>query len=89
MYKRQEYILTNAHRKRVLFKVNIRELYHISRLREDQTAQWDIRQIVGQMVDMAKDKMPIACLLLGGKDTYSEIYKRIYEKLPKLAPPKI
>jgi flavin-dependent thymidylate synthase len=84
-----EYILTNAHRKRVLFKVNIRELYHISRLREDQTAQWDIRQIVGQMVDMAKDKMPIACLLLGGKDAYSEIYKRIYEKLPKLAPPKI
>jgi len=84
-----EYILTNAHRKRVLFKVNVRELYHISRLREDQTAQWDIRHIVGQMVDMAKDKMPIACLLLGGKDAYPEIYEGIYKKLPKLAPPKI
>jgi thymidylate synthase ThyX len=84
-----EYILTNAHRKRVLFKVNVRELYHISRLREDQTAQWDIRQVVGQMIDLSKDKMPIACLLMGGKDIYPEIYKRIYGKPPKFAPPKI
>jgi flavin-dependent thymidylate synthase len=84
-----EYILTNAHRKRVLFKVNVRELYHISRLREDRSAQWDIRQVVGQMVEKAKTKMPIACLLLGGKDVYPEIYKRIYGKLPKLDPPKV
>ncbi len=84
-----EYILTNAHRKRVLFKVNVRELYHISRLREDRTAQWDIRHIVGQMVDLAKGVMPIACLLLGGKDVYPEIYKGVFGRRPKLAPPKI
>jgi thymidylate synthase ThyX len=67
--------------------VNVRELYHISRLRQDRTAQWDIRQIVGQMVDLAKAKMPIACKLLGGKDEYPEIYKKIFRKLPKLLPP--
>jgi len=84
-----EYVLTNAHRKRVLFKVNLRELYHISRLREDLTAQWDIRQLVGQMVGQAKDVMPMACSLIGGKDVYPEIYKRMFGKFPKLRPPKV
>ena len=84
-----EYILTNAHRKRVLFKVNLRELYHISRLREDMTAQWDIRQLVGQMVEKARNVMPAACLLIGGKDVYPEVYKTVFGKLPKLIPPKI
>jgi flavin-dependent thymidylate synthase len=84
-----EYVLTNAHRKRVLFKVNVRELYHISRLREDQTAQWDIRQVVEEMVEQAKKAMPLACSLIGGKDVYPEIYRRIFGKLPKLTPPKV
>jgi flavin-dependent thymidylate synthase len=84
-----EYVLTNAHRKRVLFKVNVRELYHISRLREDMTAQWEIRQIVGEMVQQAKKVMPLACSLIGGKDAYPEIYKRKFRKFPKLNPPKI
>lgn len=83
-----EYVLTNAHRKRVLFKVNVRELYHISRLREDQTAQWDIRQVVGEMTRLAKDVMPMSCSLFGGKDAYPEIYKRMFGKPPKLNPPK-
>jgi flavin-dependent thymidylate synthase len=84
-----EYILTNAHRKRVLFKVNVRELYHISRLREDLTAQWDIRQVVGKMVRQAKKVMPLVCSLIGGKDAYPEIYQKIFGKSPKLSPPKM
>lgn len=84
-----EYVLTNAHRKRALFKVNARELYHISRLREDMTAQWEIRQLVGEMVRQAKSVMPLACSLMGGKDAYPEIYRRIYGKPPKLLPPEI
>lgn len=83
-----EYVLTNAHRRRVLFKVNVRELYHISRLREDLTAQWDIREIVGEMVQQAKNVMPLACSLIGSKDAYPEIYKRMFGKFPKLSPPK-
>ena len=82
-----EYVLTNAHRRRVLLKVNARELYHISRLREDATAQWDIRRTAGAMSRLAKEVMPLTCLLIGGKDSYSEIYEDIFGKPPKLSPP--
>ncbi len=82
------YVLTNAHRRRVLLKVNVRELYHISRLREDPTAQWDIRNVVARMSDLAREAMPLSCLLLGGKDDYPAIYQRIFGQAPKLSPPK-
>lgn len=81
------YVLTNAHRRRVLLKVNARELYHISRLRQDPTAQWNIRQIVGQMVELAREAMPLSLLLLGGKEDYPALYKRVFGKDPKFFPP--
>jgi hypothetical protein len=82
-----DYILTNAHRRRVLLKVNSRELYHISRLREDATAQWDIRETTSQMHALADEVMPLVCLLLGGKDGYPEIYKSVFGKLPTAMSP--
>jgi flavin-dependent thymidylate synthase len=82
-----EYVLTNAHRRRVLLKVNARELYHISRLREDATAQWDIRALVGKMSKQAEKVMPLTCLLLGGKDAYPGLYKRVFGRNPKFFPP--
>lgn len=78
------YILTNAHRKRVLLSVNLRELYHIARLREDPTAQWDIRYKANKMSKLAKKVMPIATLLLGGKSDYPKIYQTVYGKKPKI-----
>jgi len=78
------YILTNAHRKRVLIRLNARELYHISRLREDTHAQWDIQNISCAMTDEAKVVMPLAFGLIGGKDKYNEIYKNIFGRLPKV-----
>ncbi len=84
-----DYVLTNAHRRRALLKLNVRELYHISRLRQDATAQWEIRQVVGEMARLAGKAMPLACLLLGGKDAYPEIYARVFGRPPKMAPPKI
>jgi hypothetical protein len=84
-----EYVLTNAHRRRVLLKVNARELYHISRLREDATAQWDIRRLTTQMSELAKEVMPLACLLIGGKDAYPELYQDVFGKPPKLFPPEL
>jgi thymidylate synthase ThyX len=78
------YILTNAHRKRVLTRVNVREMYHISRLREDAHAQWDIRNISRAMTEEAKKVMPLACALIGGKDRYNAIYKDLYGQLPKV-----
>jgi hypothetical protein len=81
------YVLTNAHRRRVLLKVNVRELYHISRLREDPTAQWEIREIAGRMSGLARKEMPLCGLLLGGKDKYPALYQKVFGKPPKAAPP--
>lgn len=81
------YVLTNAHRRRVLLRVNVRELYHISRLREDPTAQWEIREIAGRMSNLARKEMPLSCLLLGGKDRYPALYQKVFGKPPKLSPP--
>lgn len=78
------YILTNAHRKRVLIRLNARELYHISRLREDTHAQWDIQKISQAMTQQAKQMMPLTFECIGGKDQYNEIYKRIFGRLPKV-----
>lgn len=72
------YILTNSHRRRVLFKINLREFYHFSRMREDQHAQWDIRQIAQQMKNSVAGKLPLCGILLGGKDKFKENYNKIF-----------
>ena len=84
-----DYVLTNAHRRRALLKINVRELYHISRLRQDATAQWEIREIAGQMSRRAAKVMPLACLLLGGKDAYPEVFARVFGRAPRQAPPRL
>lgn len=78
------YILTNAHRKRVLLRLNMRELYHVSRLREDPTAQWDIRDKARKMSVLAKKVMPVTAALLGGKSDYPKIYRKVFGKNPKI-----
>ena len=78
------YILTNGHCRRVLIRVNLRELYHISRLREDPTAQWDIRHIAAQMADLARKAMPITASLLCGKSDYPAVYKKLFGRHPKV-----
>lgn len=67
------YILTNAHRKRVLLKVNVRELYHIARLREDRHSQWDIRDRAGRMVALGRQVMPLSLMFACGKDAFREL----------------
>jgi len=84
-----DYVLTNAHRRRALLRVNLRELYHISRLREDAAAQWEIREVAADMSRLAKKAMPLSGLLLGGKDAYPELYARVFGVPPKAVPPKL
>jgi thymidylate synthase ThyX len=84
-----DYVLTNAHRRRALLKVNVRELYHISRLREDATAQWEIRRAAAEMSRLARRAMPLTGLMLGGKDAYPGIYAKVFGRPPKTIPPKI
>lgn len=80
------YILTNAHRKRVLMKLNARELYHVSRLREDKHAQWDIQALSRQMTNLAQKVMPLSMLFIGGKDSYPNKYASHFGKKPKMLP---
>lgn len=72
------YVLTNAHRRRVLIKVNARALYHMSRLREDAHAQWDINQLTAKMTVLAKKAMPVTFALIGGKDKFNEIKAELF-----------
>jgi flavin-dependent thymidylate synthase len=71
------YILTNAHRKRVLMKLNAREMYHLARLRADAHAQWDIRNLTEDMLKKAKKIMPLTFSLACGKDSFEKLYKKM------------
>jgi len=67
------YALTNAHHRRVLFRINARALGHFARLRCDAEAQWDIRRIAQTMVERAQEVMPQAAAFLGGKDCFERL----------------
>jgi thymidylate synthase ThyX len=73
------YILTNAHRRRVVLKVNARELYHMARLRADRHAQWDIRELTVKMLAAARQVMPLTLLLAAGKDGFDDLYRQTYK----------
>ncbi|NOQ23482.1 MAG: FAD-dependent thymidylate synthase [Candidatus Aegiribacteria sp.] len=68
------YMLTNAHRRRVVLSMNGRELYHFSRLREDVHAQWDIREIAHIMMSSLREKAPLTFMLAGGKSEVSDLF---------------
>jgi thymidylate synthase ThyX len=72
------YVLTNAHNRRILVKLNARELYHVSRFREDLHAQWDIRDKAAKMVVLAKEIMPLTMMLIGGKHKFQKIYDSVF-----------
>lgn len=83
------YALLNAHRRRVLVTVNARELYHVSRLREDKHAQWDIRDISAEMVRQARDVMPLTLQLIGGKDVFVDRFRELFNRDPKVVEAKL
>ncbi len=74
------YVLTNAHRKRVLMKFNAREMYHLARLRADQHAQWDIRDLTEKMLKQAKKVMPLTLMMACGKDKFPELFKKTFPR---------
>jgi flavin-dependent thymidylate synthase len=72
------YALVNAQRRRVLVRMNARELHHFSRLREDVHAQWDIRGLAAQMLTLARERMPITLALAGGKDRFASRRQELF-----------
>jgi len=72
------YLLTNAHRRRVLMKCNARELYHLSRLRADAHAQWDIRNLSEKMLRQARRLMPLTLMMACGKDGFAALHQKAF-----------
>jgi flavin-dependent thymidylate synthase len=80
------YVLTNSHKRRVLFSSNARELCHLSRLREDPHAQWDIRDKSTQMLRLAKAVMPATLQIAVGKHLFAETWERLFpDNSPEVA----
>jgi flavin-dependent thymidylate synthase len=71
------YALTNAHRRRIVLHLSLRELYHLSRLRQDAHAQWEIRELAHRLVALAREQHPVATALLAGKDTFDQARARL------------
>ena len=67
------YLHLNAESTSVYAKLNLRELYHFSRLRCDEHAQWEIRDLALQMVEQAKPQAPYATSMLGGKSQFDTL----------------
>ncbi|MGB9599243.1 MAG: FAD-dependent thymidylate synthase [Myxococcota bacterium] len=72
-----EYVILNGHRRRVYALLNARELYHISRLRMDHHAQWEIRRLSTRMVELAKKNIDYVFDMCCGKDMFEEYKGRL------------
>ncbi len=77
-----DYVLTNSHRRTVLMKMNLREMYHFIRFRDDEHAQWDIRHLAHQLAEKVKTIMPLSAMMLCGKSDFNETYKKIFHAMP-------
>ena len=77
------YLLTNSHRKKIIMKMNLRELFHFIRLRDDEHAQWDIKSLARSLLDQVKKIMPLSSLLLCGKSDFVKKYETIFKSKPK------
>jgi len=79
-----DYILTNSHRRMLLMKMNLRELYHFIRLRDDEHAQWEIRQMAGDILERVKPLMPYSTMLLCGKSNFVDLFEKTFQKKPNV-----
>lgn len=72
-----DYILTNSHRKNIILQANFRELTHITRLRSDIHAQWDIREISNKIIEEIERVNRFISKILCGKDKFDVNFKEI------------
>jgi len=78
-----DYVLTNSHRRPVLMKMNLREMYHFARLRDDEHAQWDIRALAHGLTEKVRALMPLTTMMLCGKSRFAEEYRKIFPTPPR------
>ncbi|MFH1211339.1 MAG: FAD-dependent thymidylate synthase [Candidatus Woesearchaeota archaeon] len=75
-----DYILTNAHRRRVLLDANLREQSVISTERENLAAQWDIRLIAKLLHAYTTGKFPILSRGMCGKHEYEAMHRHLLQE---------
>ena len=68
------YILTNSNMVSVLVRTNLRHLYHFSRLRADEHAQWEIQNIAKKVDELVKSQAPLSARYLGGKSKFEGLF---------------
>jgi thymidylate synthase ThyX len=54
-----KYLVLNAHKRRVLITLNLRELYHLIKLRASASAHFTIQDIAKRMYHLVKEKHPV------------------------------
>lgn len=74
------YILTNAHRRRVLLDANNRQLKAIANERKNLYAQWDIRNSANELINKMKELSPLTLRFAPGKHEFYDEKERIYGK---------
>jgi len=52
------YLVTHAHKRRILTKVNVRECYHLFKLRTQPQAHFSIREVMDKALRLAVDVHP-------------------------------
>jgi flavin-dependent thymidylate synthase len=83
-----DYVLTNSHCRPVLMKMNLREMYHFARLRDDEHAQWDIRALAHSLSEKVRSILPLTAMMLCGKSRFEEEYGKIFASAPGVRSPK-
>jgi len=73
-----QYVLTNAHRRKVKLKMNFREIYHFMSLRLDEHAQWDIRNTAQKMLNELVEIAPCSTMMCCGKSEFSKKSDKIF-----------
>jgi len=73
-----QYVLTNAHRRRVKLKMNFREIYHFMSLRLDEHAQWDIRNTAHKMLHELVKIAPYSTMMCCGKSDFKKRSDKIF-----------
>ena len=54
-----EYLVTHAHLRRVLSKMNLRECYHLFKLRTSPQAHFTLRRVMQEALDLATQRHPL------------------------------
>jgi thymidylate synthase ThyX len=57
--KEAQYIIPLAYRKRVLFTMNLREIYHFVKLRSGKTSHYSYKKVAQEMYRLVKEKHPM------------------------------